>query len=748
MHEGRIFSSNMFDWDSDKQIIPHEVKRNYKPQLSSSQKDMIRNVGRVQYIQGVAGSGKTAVILEKIEEKAQELLLYNEGKKIAYITWSDYLRDEVKNIFQSRFPGASDQKVHFLTLRELLNLKSGNTAEYVDDEILYNDFIHSNKRYVEKYIHNGGNLNDFIEALYGVIYGKVHDIRESLESRGLTDEWIKRLEHFDSWLSKENKYPAKVKRKLDVESGMHEYLKRQSFSEDEDELKEFKANLSKLYRDDYITEKNKCEKPLLHDDWLKDAHEIVLRYSSWKKSKLSYLDLVKSCCENRSENVFDYLYVDEIQDMTDVELRMILSFFNTESDGSMIFTGDVHQKVKPSYFQWGTITKLIQSKNLADRDKPSSLGISYRCDKSVYLLAYRLQCRREKYGRKMPDWTKLEDPTEYFNKNSRSNGFAAMWRNFKLLEMISGNSYVSTHYGSDSLYGIVGSTVITLSQKSKSVLAEYGIRAQFIYTVEESKGREWDKVLVLLPLSISEEGINLEILLDYAYTACTRARKEVLFVGLLPNEFDDLAPSIDSFDRINEWAAEVQEDYQGQLLTIIDNLEGVERGAHRPEDISNALELIKTVMPVYKKYTDEFELEIREIPDFVEYLIVFKKLSSIISRNSKYTHLASDCAEIYIEFVALHSQIRPDEPVLCNTENSLQEFLTAIENSDVKQKLFSRFAKSLEERFDEIDNLPNLDDSICTEVFDKESFISAYHRSKIYFDVGAQLNTLNSIIST
>jgi len=90
------------------------------------------------------------------------------------------------------------------------------------------------------------------------------------------------------------------------------------------------------------------------------------KYQKWKKKKNKFdmmdlaIDVYRSMEMNeRPFEPFDEIYLDEAQDLTDVEFRILLNLLREERSDRMIFAGDPLQTINPTGFKWERIKDLM-----------------------------------------------------------------------------------------------------------------------------------------------------------------------------------------------------------------------------------------------------------------------------------------------------------------------------------------------------------------------------------------------------
>ncbi|NWF51530.1 MAG: hypothetical protein HXY47_00400 [Nitrospirae bacterium] len=223
---------------------------------------------------GPAGSGKTAITLEKLK------LLYGKG---IYVTLSPYLVENARSLFYSHHYENENQEVAFLSFREFLetmHIPDGKEMRY---DILSKWFYRFQR---------GQHLTDphrLYEEFRGVITGSCVD-----------KPYLSRQEYFN----------------LGV---------RQSIFLDSD------RELVYTLFEKYLT--------LLKENKYYDPNIVAYDY-------LKYVS-----------PIYDFVVVDEVQDITNIQLYLILK--SLKKMENFILCGDSNQIVHPNFFYWSKLKSLF-----------------------------------------------------------------------------------------------------------------------------------------------------------------------------------------------------------------------------------------------------------------------------------------------------------------------------------------------------------------------------------------------------
>lgn len=240
----------------------------------------IYNLPAPLIIIGSAGSGKTALTLEKMKAYRGN---------VAYISLSPYLVENSQRIYHSNGYENDHQEVDFLSFSdylESLRIPKGRELDYRTFERWYERGLRQRYKFRDPY--------KLFEEFKGVLTGSVIDA---------------------SYLSKERYLQLGIKQSI--------------FLDDEREkvYELFERYLDFLQKENYY-----------------DTN--ILSYE--------YLEKV--------EPKYDFIIVDEVQDITNIQLVLILKSLKTA--GNFILSGDSNQIVHPNFFSWSKIKSLFFNQDL------------------------------------------------------------------------------------------------------------------------------------------------------------------------------------------------------------------------------------------------------------------------------------------------------------------------------------------------------------------------------------------------
>jgi hypothetical protein len=347
-------------------------------------------------IVGSAGSGKTALVLEKLKS------LHG---NVAYVSLSKYLVDNASNIYYSSGYDNEHQDTDFLSLKDYLSLwqiPEGREVEFKHFDRWFSRYAQSVK------------INEsyrVFEEFKGVITGSpVHA----------------------AWLSQKEYMELGVKQSI--------------FSTHERE------RLYPLF--------------LKYVEWLKEENMYDSNILCYE-----YLAKVQPC--------YDYVMVDEVQDITNIQLKCILASLKQKQH--FVLTGDSNQIVHPNFFSWSKIKTYFYEAGDNKENQIKILQTNYRNSLRVVELSNSLlKIKNSRFG-------SIDRESNYLvNTVSRENGEVLLYLNDeKKKKELNRRTQDSAKYA-----------VIVPGHAQKAEAARF-FKTPLIFSVQEAKGLEYENVILM-----------------------------------------------------------------------------------------------------------------------------------------------------------------------------------------------------------------------------------------------------------
>lgn len=346
---------------------------------------------------GPAGSGKTALTLEKLKQAQGRIL---------YVTLSRYLADNSRNLYYSGHYENEDQEISFLSFRELLETMRVPEGR----EITYSAFAKWLLRIPRQ--QRVSDAHRLYEEFRGVLTGSVVD----------------------------------------------------------------KPHLS---RDEYINLGVRQSVYLAEERHL--VYTLFERYLAFlKENNLFDPNMLAHAYLSHAAQTFDFLVVDEVQDITNIQLMLILKTLK-QSD-NFILCGDSNQIVHPNFFTWsGLKSMLYNAESLESAKVTRILQSNFRNSFFITDLANRLlRIKQKRFG-------SIDRESNYLMKSvSDERGEIVFLRDSdKSKRELSRKTRRSTKFA-----------VLVMRDEDKAAVRQF-FDTPLLFSIQEAKGLEYENVLLV-----------------------------------------------------------------------------------------------------------------------------------------------------------------------------------------------------------------------------------------------------------
>jgi hypothetical protein len=360
---------------------------------------------------GPAGSGKTALTLEKMKQAHGQVL---------YVTLSRYLADNSRNIYYSHHYENEEQEITFLSFREYLETMRVPEGR----EITYRAFAGWLMRIPKQ--QRISDAHRLYEEFRGVLTGSIVD---------------------KPWLSREEYLGLGVRQSI--------------FLADE-------RDVAYSLFEKYLT--------FLKENGFYDPN--ILAHG--------YLPHVK--------HTYDFVVVDEVQDITNIQLQIILRSLKRPND--FILCGDSNQIVHPNFFSWSGLKSMFYHSEAPESGRMTRiLQSNFRNSVSVTELANKLlRVKHKRFG-------SIDRESNYLmNSVSDKMGEIVFIRDTdKAKRDLSQKTRRSTKFA-----------VLVMREEDKSLVQQF-FDTPLLFSIQEAKGLEYENVILVNFIS-SERATFREII--------------------------------------------------------------------------------------------------------------------------------------------------------------------------------------------------------------------------------------------
>lgn len=128
-------------------------------------------------------------------------------------------------------------------------------------------------------------------------------------------------------------------------------------------------------------------------------YDLFEKYRTWlQEARLFDLNLVSHDWQRQLQPRYDFVVIDEVQDLTPVQLALVLRML--KKPGQFMLCGDSNQIVHPNFFSWGKVKSLFwHDPALAERQQLQILQANFRNGRQVTRIANTLlKIKHRRFG--------------------------------------------------------------------------------------------------------------------------------------------------------------------------------------------------------------------------------------------------------------------------------------------------------------------------------------------------------------
>ena len=353
---------------------------------------------------GSAGSGKTALTLEKMKQAVGDVL---------YVTQSAYLVKNSRDLYYANHYENPEQQIDFLSFQEFLESIQVPPGKPVTFQAFQQWFSR----------HSQGKLKDahkLFEEFRGVITGPATD---------------------KSWLSRADYLALGIKESIF--------------------LSEERATVYDVF-EKYLV--------FLQEQHLYDSNIVSHQYLQLSQPR------------------YDFIIVDEVQDLTNIQLYLIIKSLHQAQD--FILCGDSNQIVHPNFFSWSKVKSLFyrQSDIQTSDELIRILNTNYRNSPQVTEIANKiLKIKNQRFG-------SIDKESHYLVESNGHNQGEVLF----LQDTDTIRQELDSKTKASTLFAVI---VMTVDQKPA---AQQHFSTPLVFTIQEAKGLEYENIILYNFLSQEE----------------------------------------------------------------------------------------------------------------------------------------------------------------------------------------------------------------------------------------------------
>lgn len=212
------------------------------------------------------------------------------------------------------------------------------------------------------------------------------------------------------------------------------------------------------------------------------AHALFQRYRQWlTEAGLFDLNLVAHDWLALAQPVYDFVVIDEVQDLTNVQLALVLACL--KKPGEFLLCGDSNQIVHPNFFSWAAVRSLFWqglAGEAAQRQSLSVLQANFRNTRSVTELANTLlKIKQARFG-------SIDRESNFLvqSASQHQGSVSLLAAKDAALRELDARTRASVHHA-----------VVVLRDEDKAAAREH-FRTPLVFSVHEAKGLEYPHVIL------------------------------------------------------------------------------------------------------------------------------------------------------------------------------------------------------------------------------------------------------------
>lgn len=178
------------------------------------------------------------------------------------------------------------------------------------------------------------------------------------------------------------------------------------------------------------------------------------------------------------KQLYDYVVIDEVQDMTNIQLKLVLS--SLKIPGNFLLSGDANQIVHPNFFSWSKIKSLFYKDKQADYNIYRILTTNYRNSQWVTDLSNKLLLiKNARFGSVDKESTYLVD-----TKSPVKGEVNLLADKDKPKKELNDKTQQSTRFA-----------VLVMNNQDKQEAKKF-FKTPLIFSIQEAKGLEYENIIL------------------------------------------------------------------------------------------------------------------------------------------------------------------------------------------------------------------------------------------------------------
>lgn len=212
-----------------------------------------------------------------------------------------------------------------------------------------------------------------------------------------------------------------------------------------------------------------------------EIYQIFTRYLSYLKAENYYdSNLLSHAYLTQVAQRYDYVVIDEVQDITAIQLYLVLS--GLKKGGAFLLCGDANQIVHPNFFSWAKVKTLFHEHEDVHQGQEIThiLHHNYRNAQRVTELSNRvLLLKHARFG-------SIDKESHYLVESNAeiSGGVFFLQHQAQILQELDQKTAISTQFA-----------VVVMHEDQKK-MAQRLFKTPLIFSIQEAKGLEYQNIIL------------------------------------------------------------------------------------------------------------------------------------------------------------------------------------------------------------------------------------------------------------
>ncbi len=210
---------------------------------------------------------------------------------------------------------------------------------------------------------------------------------------------------------------------------------------------------------------------------LYDLFEKYLHYL--KKNNFHDVNILSHDYLNKVDKKYDFIFIDEVQDLTNIQLFLILSSLKKELQ--FVLSGDSNQIVHPNFFSWSHLKTMLFKTSKKQLNILKVLQTNYRNSPKITELSNNLlKIKNLRFG------SIDKESTYLINSISKNKGSVNFYKDSdKLKKELNKKIQQSTKFA-----------ILVMDNSQKAEIKKF-FKTPLVFSIQEAKGLEYDNIILV-----------------------------------------------------------------------------------------------------------------------------------------------------------------------------------------------------------------------------------------------------------